>query len=295
MLLLPSGMAWLDSEIGGLPAAGVTAVVGEAGSGKTTLALGFALASLERGRTCVVTNDSPDTLLETSLELFERDLRPAVESGDLTILSFAPFFGSKMRSLASVDGPLAELGELVAERRVQNVVFDTLDPMLAWVDRANAPSLARSILSTLQSWGVPVLCTMSGAEPMVDLARGASGWLELTERELLIHHARWCDVQDRAAPVHLVQGRGLVVRTTTPPPPPAEEAADPDACSSLIGDSMQLLRLDHAAWQELWDDIASGGPSAEGAPREGAEESAAGAIAPLGGRDEGEPERLTAG
>jgi KaiC/GvpD/RAD55 family RecA-like ATPase len=263
IVLVPSGMAWLDSEIGGFPEAGVVAVVGDAGCGKTSLALGFALASLKRGRTCFVTNDSPEALLEASSSLFEQDPRPHLQSGRLTLLRFTPYFGNKVRSLASVDAPLSELGQLVVERQIEHVIFDTFDPMVGWVEPTNASTAARSIMGTLQRWGVSVLCTMSGTAPTIfELARAASGCLELASGEIFVHHAGWCNVRGKGAPVDVVQGRGLVVRTTLPPPVDPDHDAD-GPCSSLITDSKQKLRVDQQEWDALWDDLSADGPPSQ--------------------------------
>ncbi|MBX3200951.1 MAG: AAA family ATPase [Labilithrix sp.] len=292
VVLIPSGLSWIDAEIGGFPSAGVVAVVGEVGAGKTSLALGFALTSLARGPTCFLTNDSPEAVLEISSRLFEHDLRPHLTSGRLSILEFAPYFGNKVRSLASVDGPLAELERLVVERQVRHVVFDTFDPMFRWVDPASATATARSIMGTLQRWGVAVLCTMGGAaSPLSEFARLSAGCLQLAQGELFVHHAGWCNVQGKGAPVQLVQGRGLVVRPSERGDLDAEREGD-EPCSSLITDSMGALRMNQEEWQALWDDIAAPGSVTDASSDGGAPGAAADAtrdeIVPDLGAREGE-------
>jgi KaiC/GvpD/RAD55 family RecA-like ATPase len=214
--LVPSGVEWLDAGIGGFPATGVVAALGSSGAGKTSLALGFAVKALTRGRTCFLTSESADAVLETSRTQLEHDLRPHIAEGRLTVLSFAPFFTNKVRSLNSVDAPFAELKEFFTERQIQHVVFDTVDPLLTWIDAASATAVVRGIMGQMMSWKVSVLCTMSGNAPAIaEFARTSSGSLELSEGKLTVHQAAWCNVYGIEAPVQFVQGRGFVVRGPT--------------------------------------------------------------------------------
>lgn len=241
VVLVPSGVEWLDAEIGGFPATGVVAALGSAGAGKTSLALGFALAALARGRTCFLTSESADSVLETSRTQLEQDLRPYIAEGRLTVLSFAPFFTNKVRSLNSVDAPFSELKEFLAERQIKHLVLDTIDPLLTWIDAASATAVVRGIMGQMQSWQVSVLCMMSGNAPAItEFARTASGSLELTEGKLAVHHAGWCNVYGIEAPLQFVQGRGFMVRGPTArggaaqaPAPPAMQARP--APVALIG------------------------------------------------------------
>lgn len=241
--LVPSGMDWLDAEIGGVPAAGVVAALGQAGSGKTSLALGFAMAQLRRhGRVCYLTSETPEAVLEAARGMLELDLRQYIANGTLTLLSFAPFFVNKVRSLSSVDQPLAELKELFEERRIEHVVFDTLDPMLGWIDAAHAKASVRHMLGQIQSWGRAVFCTMGSTAPAAfELARLVSGSFELTEGKIIVRQAGWCNVYDIEAPLHFVQGRGLVVRANAGRQPAKKSLAQSDnsliAAAGMIPDS----------------------------------------------------------
>lgn len=248
VVLHASGLSWLDAEVGGFPSAGVVVARGAAGAGKTVFALGNALAALRRGPTCFVTNDSPQAVLSTCANVLEHDLQRDV-AGGLTLLSFAPFFVHKARSLASVAGPIAELQRLVEEREIAHIVFDTFDPMLTWIDPVNAPSTARALIGQMQSWGISVLCMLGGDAPAIqELARIASGTIALMEDSIAIEHAGWCNVYDRSAPLRFVQGRGSVV------PGPGEEPAHPS--SSAIGSEADAISGRHTkkTWTSLITD-----------------------------------------
>jgi KaiC/GvpD/RAD55 family RecA-like ATPase len=211
LVLLPSGIDWLDGAVGGFPNLGLLCVTGAAGTGKTTLALGYARAAAWHGKTCFLTSETPDAVLDTARAMLDWDMRPAIVGGDLTMLSYAPFFVNKVRSLSSVDAPLAELKELTLDRQIRQVIFDAFDPLLEWIEVASAKPTVRGIVGSVQSWGVSVLCTTRGTLPAAsELARCAGGSIELRPGEIELHHAGWCNVANRKASLELVKGRGCV-------------------------------------------------------------------------------------
>jgi KaiC/GvpD/RAD55 family RecA-like ATPase len=207
-VLNPSGVAWSDGEVGGLPAQGVVTALGSAGAGKTCLALVVTLSALARGRTCFLTSESPEAVIETSRTILDLDLQPSIADGTLTLVSFAPFFANKLKSLHSVDAPLTELGQLLAQHQIEHVVFDTIDPLLTWIDPATTAADVRKIMGQMRSWGVSVLCTTSGTNPACgEFARTATGSLELTGGNIRVDRAGGWDGAE--APLELVQHRRL--------------------------------------------------------------------------------------
>lgn len=262
VVLVPSGLAWLDAEIGGFPSAGVVAVAGEAGTGKSSLALGFALAALKRGPTCFLTSDTPDAVLETSGTMLEHDLRYDIAAGRLSLLAFTPFFVNKVRSLNSVEAPLAELGEYFAERRIQHVIFDTLDPMLSWIDDAVATATVRTIVGQMQSWGITLLCTTSGTSAAaLELARTAGGSLELSTGKLKVKQAGWCNVYGIEASVQFLQGRGLAAQSKKPDARSEERPVDSIAMPVQGAASPKPS----AAQAHLWTSMLGTAPKPPGA------------------------------
>lgn len=221
--LVPCGIAWLDAELGGFPARGVIAVQSRSGGGKTAFALANTLAALSRGPACLVTSEAPETVLETAQSVFEVDLRPAIRNGMFSVLSFAPFFVNKVRSMNSVEAPMLELGEYLKERRATHVVLDTLDPALSWMEPATAKLGVRALMELLRSWQTSVLCTVGTTSPVAtEFVRTASGSIELIDdravdaaagqpaNRLIVRHAGWCNVYGTEGTLQLVQGRGFV-------------------------------------------------------------------------------------
>jgi hypothetical protein len=222
------------------------------------------LAALARGSTCFITNDRADAVLDTSRAWLEHDITPHL--GDrLTLLSFGKFFVNKVRSRRTVDAPLAEVGRLLAERRARHVVFDTLDPFLTWADASEAPATTRTIVSVMNGWGVPVLCTLRAASAATpELARVASATIELRDQEIVLRHASWCSARDQRARRRLVQGRGMMVSAEDDP---ADEDTDSDIdgfdephtipWTSLIVDARSLLGFDEEEYETLARDLFS--------------------------------------
>ncbi len=215
MAMHSSGIRWLDTEIGGFPQGGVVTVGGGPRTGKTSFALGFALAECVRAPVCIVTSDGPEAVVEHAATYFERDLNADVRAGRIVLLQFAPFFENKVRSAGAVNVPLDELKSLISERGVETLVFDTLDPIVSWIGSANAKSVVRLIFGQLMALGVTVLCTLRGdagetSSGAAAIASLASGLIELDGESLVVKRAAWCGSENLRVSYDLVYGRGLV-------------------------------------------------------------------------------------
>jgi circadian clock protein KaiC len=89
---LPSGIAELDRLSGGGPQAGTsTLLIGPAGSGKTTVAMQYAVASAKRGmRAAIYMFDELRGLLVDRLVHVGLEMRPLIEKGDLLVTQIDP-------------------------------------------------------------------------------------------------------------------------------------------------------------------------------------------------------------
>lgn len=137
---ISTGVPALDVMLGGgLMEGGTYLVLGDVGSGKTTLAIQFLLASARRGERglLITTNSSPseDVQLADNLGF---DLRAQIRSGTITVLSLSSAFDRIARP--SETGPkhpatpaarvLEELFSRVEAINPKRIVIDTVTPLV---------------------------------------------------------------------------------------------------------------------------------------------------------------------
>ena len=134
-----SGVAGLDTMLGGgLVEGRVYLVLGDVGSGKTTLALQFLLAGAHRGERglLVTTNSSPadEVALADNLGL---DLRAQVRKGVITVLSLTDAFDALRQGTSSADAHrqasarvLEELFTRIQAADPKRIVIDTVTPFV---------------------------------------------------------------------------------------------------------------------------------------------------------------------
>ncbi len=85
------GIAGLDEMLnGGIPAHHIIALIGSAGTGKSTLALQYIYTGLKKGQGCIYIciEETEDNIIETA-SLFGWDLRPYLASKQLAILQLS--------------------------------------------------------------------------------------------------------------------------------------------------------------------------------------------------------------
>lgn len=222
--LAPLGIAWFDKNLGGVPVQEPTVVLGPPKSGKTCLALGFVLRSLDDGPAMLVTDDAPEAVVDLCSSFLERDLRPLVRSKRLTILSYGPSFADEVQASGGAGAPLAEIASLVKRRGIAALAFDTFDPIVLSPDAASARAFVRGVVASLQPLAVPTLVTArydgkNRPPALQELVARAAASLELEVdrkgRKLRIAHATWCNLQDVEMRVDFVQRQGIMVREDT--------------------------------------------------------------------------------
>ena len=138
-LHVSTGVRTLDTMLGGGLADGrIYLVLGDVGSGKTTLALQFLLAAAHRGERgfFVTTNSSPadEVALADNLGF---DLREQVRKGMINILSLTDAFDALRDGTASPDAHqrvservLGELFARIQQADPKRIVIDTLTPFV---------------------------------------------------------------------------------------------------------------------------------------------------------------------
>jgi circadian clock protein KaiC len=122
---LPSGIAELDQLLGGgLEKGTSTLFVGAPGTGKSTVAVQFALEAARRGENAAlfVFDESRNTLL-TRCESMGMDLRPYIETGQITIRQIDP-------AEVSPGELVHDIRHCVVDRKASIVVIDSLNGYL---------------------------------------------------------------------------------------------------------------------------------------------------------------------
>ena len=150
-----SGNAKLDALLeGGLWAGSSTLVKGVAGTGKTTLALQFAMQALTDGETALYVNfqENP-TQLERTIRALGGDLDEMTERG------FHPLYMSPVE--LAIDRIVVDLFELVRQLRVRRVVIDALgDISNAAEDRHRFHDYLYALTQHLAVSGVTTMMTL---------------------------------------------------------------------------------------------------------------------------------------
>ncbi|MCA9667845.1 MAG: hypothetical protein KC503_19730, partial [Myxococcales bacterium] len=215
--LTPSGVEAIDSSLGGLVADDITLVCGPPRAGKTVLGLNHIVWLLQQNMPVMLaTTDLPETLIDMCDRFFEFDVRPAIERKHLTLLTLAPNFANRLRSLGTVARAFEEMGMLCAERSVRHVVFDTIDPVLAAITVTNVKRFIQEALAGVKHMNTTLLC-MSRAEGdaaltmgVQELAGRVSTTLEMRPGRLIVRHADWSGMAGSGVNIQLVAGRGVV-------------------------------------------------------------------------------------
>jgi circadian clock protein KaiC len=118
---LPSGVPGLDPLLGGgLLARSITLVSGSTGIGKTTIAVQFLLAGVERGELglCVLLEDDPEPLIAAATAL-GLPLRAAIDRGDVHVLCMP-------RQTIRVGELVTVLADRLVARKAVRVVIDAV-------------------------------------------------------------------------------------------------------------------------------------------------------------------------
>lgn len=166
---LPSVLSGLNEMMdGGLYEATACLITGSAGTGKTLLALSFAVAEAQRGRVVYVSlEESGDQLIRNS-DAFGWDLGGLVQSGNLEILHISP-------SELNIDRHAAAIRDHALSAQANLVVIDSLSSFEAAVpDIAKYQSYLWAVNDHFKRAGVTTIMTSESALEGRETARRIS-------------------------------------------------------------------------------------------------------------------------
>jgi circadian clock protein KaiC len=199
---LSTGVADLDEMLGGAGYFKGTSVLvtGMAGTGKSSLAAVFALASCQREKRCLYFSfeESPAQILR-NMKSIGIDLAPGVETGLMKISSFRPTFR----------GLEAHLAWLIRETELfhpECAVMDPISNFIAGGDVLEIKSMLTRVLDFLKRRGVTLLMTAlipgSGTPDETELSVSSmvDTWLALQTKRA----GRW-----RRREITIIKSRGM--------------------------------------------------------------------------------------
>jgi KaiC domain protein len=154
MELLSTGILGLDTMLGGgIPKGHIVAVVGQHGTGKTTLGLHFVYSGLQNGERCIILSfdEDEDSILRDAKN-FNMDFENYSENLEITRLEAAEVKES-LRKIKS------ELPEAIKAMGASRVLVDTISVFEALFEESDRYRALASIRSVLKEAGVTSIIT----------------------------------------------------------------------------------------------------------------------------------------
>ncbi len=200
-----TGIPSLDKMFRGTPGftRGSTVLAsGTAGTGKTSLAAAFALASCKRGERCLFLSyeESAGQLIQ-NLSSIGFHLEPWVKKGLLKIVSTRPsFFGLEMH--------LLDLHKLVEGFKPKSVVIDPLTSLIGEGDQREIRSMITRMIDLLKSNGITSFFTSLVASSANNDTSGEIGVSSLIDTWIVVRELEEDAGKKRTRGLYIVKSRG---------------------------------------------------------------------------------------
>ena len=199
---VPSGVPALDEMLGGAGYYRGSSILvsGTAGTGKTSLASHFAVASCARGERCLYLafEESPQQLAR-NMRSIGIDLEPCVKKGLLRIEASRP-------SLHGLEMHLVRVHKLVSEFKPAAVVMDPISNLVTAGTRLDTEAMLLRLIDFLKSSGITALFTHltggDGAREGTDVGVSSiiDTWILLRDMEL---------AGERKRGLYILKSRGM--------------------------------------------------------------------------------------
>lgn len=175
---------------------------GTAGTGKTSLAAAFAVASCKRGERCLFLSyeESAGQLIQ-NMSSIGIHFKPMIEKGLLKIVSTRPsFFGLEMH--------LLDLYKLIAEFKPKAVVIDPLSSLIGEGEQREIRSMITRMIDLLKSNGITSFFTSLVSSTAQNDTRGEIGVSSLIDTWIVVRELEEGVSKKRIRGLYIVKSRG---------------------------------------------------------------------------------------
>ena len=200
-----TGLPSLDAMLrgGGYTRGSTILVSGTAGTGKTSLAAAFAVASCKRGERCLFLSyeESPGQLVQ-NMKSIGFELEPLIKKGLLKVVSVRPsFFGLEMH--------LLDLYKMVADFKPKSVVIDPLTSLLGQGNQLEVQSMLTRTIDTLKARGITAFFTSLVSSTAQNDTSGEIGVSSLIDTWIVVRELEEDEGKRRVRGLYIVKSRGM--------------------------------------------------------------------------------------
>lgn len=223
--IISTGIEMLDRRLGGLVEGRYYLLGGEAGAGKTSVALHFLGAGLDAGETCaILTQEDPGDLIGQA-EFLGYDFRTPAENNQLIVLQYRLDFAHNYTRVADPGRLVDELRDLTEHATLDRFVIDSISPFLDV--RGSIHDTVEGLLSLLEGVGATTYLTAPGdisaasmAASFERLRTGAAGVFHLEAatgnvRDFVIRKVRQTASSTEPFQFSIQPGLGVVAERET--------------------------------------------------------------------------------
>lgn len=202
---VPTGIPSLDKMFWKKPGytrGSMVLASGTAGTGKTSLAVAFALASCKRGERCLfLCYEESAGQLTQNMSSIGFLLEPMIKKGLLKIVSTRPsFFGLEMH--------LLDLYKLIAEFKPKVVVIDPLTSLIGEGDQREVRSMITRMIDLLKSNGITSFFTSLVSSAAQNDTSGEIGVSSLIDTWIVVRELEEDISKKRIRGLFIVKSRG---------------------------------------------------------------------------------------